>query len=165
MRNHASTSRAVVVSHPRMAGTASLRKALASAAELAALRLAETLSRDAARNPVTLNTHIAHVNGAIGMALSLGILTEDRAMQLRKACGQMMAGTPLPTSEAAAIEPGYARIIAAVRRAAGASLTNPPEMADLGTAKAREMLDRLRSDGIVGEPDIFGHCALRAAEV
>lgn len=109
MRNHANTNRAVVVSHPRRAGKTFPRKALASAAEFSALRLAETLSRDAACNPVTLSTHVAHVNGAIGMALSLGILTEDRAMQLRKACGQMMSGTPLLASEAA-IERGYVRM-------------------------------------------------------
>lgn len=165
MRNHASTARTVVANHPRLAGKSSLRAALASAAELSALRLAETLSRDVARNPVTLNAHIAHVNGAIGMALSLGILTEDRAMQLRKACGLMMSGSALPTSEAAAIDPNYARIIVAVRRAGGASVANPPELAELGTTKARETIERLRADGIVGEPDIFGHSALRAAEV
>lgn len=164
MRNHASTSRAVVDSHPRMAGKASLRRALASSAELAALRLAETLSRDTARNPLTLNTHIAHVNGAIGMALSLGILTEDRAMQLRKACGQMMTGAPLPASEAN-IEPGYARIIVAVRHNAGASLTKPDELADMGVVAARSMLDRLQADGILGEADMFGFHPLRAGEV
>lgn len=165
MRNHTSASIKAVLHHPRKAGKTSMRMALGSAAEMIALRLAETLGRDAMRNPVTRDAHIAHVNGAIGMALSLGLLTEDRAMQLRKACGQMMTGTPLPASDSAPIDPNYARIIVAVRRAGGASIANPPELTELGTAHARQTIERLRADGIVGEPDIFGHCAMRAAEV
>jgi len=157
----ATTSTRAVIHEPRRGS----RVAMASAAEMIALRLAEVLGRDVTRNPVTRDAHVAHVNGAIGMALSLGLLTEDRAMQLRKACGQMMTGATLPASDAAAIDPNYARVIVAVRRAGGASIANPPELAELGTTKARETIDRLRADGIVGEPDIFGHCALRAAEV
>lgn len=150
------------VARPRMPGKAS---EIAGTAEAIALRLANRLSLDIARHPHTRDVHIAHLNGAISMALSLGCITEDRAMQLRKACGQMMTGAALPSSDATTIEPGYARIIVAVRRNAGASVAKPEELADLGIADACEMLARLKTDGIIGEPDMFGFHPLHAAEV
>ncbi|WP_199098987.1 hypothetical protein [Dyella sp. ASV21] len=136
-----------------------------AAAEAITLRLALTLSRDVSRNPQACAAHSAYINGAIGMALSLGLLSEDRAMQLRKACGQMMTGATLPPSDVPTIDPAYARIIVAVRRNAGATLTSPIEMADLGTTGARAVLARLQQDGIVGEPDMLGFYPLRAGEV
>lgn len=163
MRNHAYMS--TVLYHPRKAGKTAVRMALGNAAEMVALRLAETFGRDTVRNPVTRDAHVAYVNGAIGMALSLGLLPEERAMQLRNACGQMMTGAALPASDSPAIDPGYARIIVAVRRNAGASLSKPAELVELGTVGARAMLVRLQADGIIAEADMFGFHPLRAAEV
>jgi hypothetical protein len=136
-----------------------------AAAEMVILRVAEVLSRDATRNPHTREAHTAYVSGAIGMAISLGVLTEDRAMQLRKACGLMMTGATIPEPGAVAIDPDYARIIVAVRRNAGATLTTPVELADIGTTAAQDMLTRLQADGIIGEADMLGFYPLRAGEV
>lgn len=162
MRTHPTTGPRQAISRPRLPGKAT---EIAGAAEAIALRLANRLSLDITRHSHTREIHVAHVNGAISMALSLGCLTEERAMQLRKACGQMMTGAALPTSNATAIEPGYARIIVAVRRNAGASINKPVELEDLGIVGARAVLDRLMADGIIAGPDMFGFHPLRAAEV
>lgn len=134
-------------------------------AERVILRMANRLAIETTKHPHTRDANCAHINGAISLALSMKIVAEDRAMQLRNACGQLLTGAALPVAAGDGADPEYSRLIVAVRRSAGATLDKPDELAQLGLAKAREVLDRMRADGIVGDPDMLGFYPLLAVEV
>lgn len=133
-------------------------------AEALALRLADGLSRDASRDPVAHTAHLSYVSGAIYMAAALGHLTDKRALRLRESCGQMLAGVTLPVAPADTLEGEYARLVLAIRRHGGATLHTPDALAQLGMAKASDMLARMQRDGLLHEADMWGFHAIRAGE-
>jgi len=145
------------------------KAALAGTVELAVLRMANRLGLDAKTNPEAAKQHSAYVNGAIALAITMGILTEERALALRAACGELIGGVGLPATSPSLIgalrgDSAYARIVVAVRRHGGATATTPVELAELGTSQAREMLDRMQRHGVIKAPDMFGHYAIATVE-
>lgn len=68
------------------------KAALAGTVELTILRMAIRLGLDAKTNPEAAKQHSAYVNGAIALAMTLGILTEERALALRAAYGELIGG-------------------------------------------------------------------------
>jgi hypothetical protein len=125
------------------------------------LRMATGLSVDSAKHPDTRRAHGTFLNGGISLALSLGLISEQRAMTLRNACSHLLDGAELPAQMPGqpVIGPAdtdYVRVIVAVRRNGGASMDQPADVASLGVTGARKMLDRLRADGVIGEADMLG---------
>src|ERR1700744_5337347 len=145
------------------------KAALAGTVELTVMRMANRLGLDARTNPDAAKQHAAYVNGAIALALTMGVLTEERALALRAACGQLIGGTGLPATSPSLIDAlrddtAYARLVVAVRRPGGAPMTPPIDIAALGSADAKEMLDRMQPDGVIKPPDMFGHYAIATVE-
>lgn len=137
-----------------------------SLTEAAVLQMASRLSADAAQYAENRSAHGTYLNGAISLAVSLNLLTEQRAMTLRNACSHLLDGVDMPAQvPAPPVDAAYARIIHAVQRNLGASMDSPADVAGLGVTGARKMLDRLRADHIIGEADIFGFCRLDATGV
>lgn len=125
--------------------------------EGAILRTAACLSQDLALHPGARASHISHISGMLGMAVTLGALPDDRAVQIRSACVQILDGaigsaTPLRN----AADPAFAAVTAAVRRHGGASLNEPLAMAGLDPGVAAQYLGRLIAARIVGGADASG---------
>lgn len=164
MQTHPETSQAVTTGrHSRS------KAALAGTVELTVMRMANRLGLDARTNPDAAKQHAAYVNGAIALALTIGVLTEERALALRAACGQLIGGIGLPATSPSLIgalrdDAAYARIVVAVRRHGGATVTTPIELAELGSSNAKEMLNRMQRDGVIKPPDMFGHYAIATVE-
>ena len=158
----------MVTKHQRRSDTrrrvAASHATCAPNAEALALRLAEGLSRDASRNPIAHTAHLSYVSGAIYMAAALGHLTDARALRLRESCGQMLAGVTLPAAPSEAVDGEYARLVLAVRRHGGATPHSPDALAQLGLARATEMLARMQNDGLLHDADMWGFYAIRAGE-
>lgn len=145
------------------------RAALAGTVELTIMRMANRLGLDAKINPDAAKQHSAYVNGAIALAMTMGILTDERALALRVACGELIGGAGIPATSPSLIEAlsddtAYARIVVAVRRHGGATITTPIELAELGSPRAREMLDRMQRDGVIKAADMFGHYTIANVE-
>jgi len=128
------------------------------------LRQAETLARDTAQHPYALPSHLAYLTGAIGLAVTLGYISDTQGICLREACREKLAeATPdQATTKTADLE--YARLLLAVLRHGGASLRMPVEMILIGPAKARRMLARMQRDGLLHAPNVWGFHAVRAGE-
>jgi hypothetical protein len=128
------------------------------------LRQAEALARDTAQHPHAMPSHLAYLTGAIGLAVTLGYISDTQGVQLREACrGKLAEATPaFAATKTADLE--YARLLLAVLRHGGASLRIPVEMILIGPAKARRMLIRMQRDGLLHAPDVWGFHAVRAGE-
>jgi hypothetical protein len=134
-------------------------------AESIVLRMASSLSLDTARHPQARPEHLAHLGGAIALALSLGCLSEPRAVRLRTACATLLDGAiEKRCSTRAAVDRPYRTFVAEVRRNGGVSESSPPAMAELSRGSARLMLQLMKDDGLIGEPDIFGFHSVRHPE-
>ncbi|MGE7139636.1 hypothetical protein ACQKIE_18575 [Luteibacter sp. NPDC031894] len=125
--------------------------------------MAAVLSVDAAMSPEALREHIAYVGGALALAVTLGVLSDHRALEVRKACLGLFDGVRHPRREHRA-DPAFAAMVSAVRRNGGASLEAPLPMAELPRAAATAMLGRLMTAGIVGAADLAGFHALTTGE-
>lgn len=128
------------------------------------LRQAEALARDSAQHPHAFPSHLAYLTGAIGLAVTLGYISDTQGICLREACREKLAeATPdQATTKTADLE--YARLLLAVLRHGGASLRMPVEMILIGPAKARRMLARMQRDGLLHAPNVWGFHAVRAGE-
>lgn len=131
--------------------------------EGAILRMAAVLSADATRSTVALREHVAYVGGALALAVSLGLLTDHRALEVRKACLGLFDGARHPAGEHRA-DPAFAAMVSAVRRNGGASTDAPLPMAELTRPAATAMLGRLMAAGIVGAADLTGFHPVIAGE-
>jgi len=128
------------------------------------LRQAEALARDSAQHPHAFPSHLAYLTGAIGLAVTLGYISDMQGVRLREACRGKLAkaASPQATTKAADLE--YARLLLAVLRYGGASLRIPVEMILLGPVKARRMLARMERDGLLHKANVWGFHAVRAGE-
>jgi len=147
---------------PRVPNAAQPRL-LAEHTEGCILRMAAVLSADAAKSPATLREHIAYVSGALALAVSTGALSDQRALEVRKACLGLFDGARQPRAEYRA-DPAFAALVSAVRRNGGASLDAPLPMAELTRTAAAAMLGRLMATGIVGAADLTGFHPVIAGE-
>ncbi|MGO4703275.1 hypothetical protein [Dyella sp. 2RAB6] len=129
------------------------------------LRQAEALGRDAAQHPHARLGHLTYLTGAIGLAVTLGYLSDEQGIRLRAACGEkLMETSPPPWTPTEAAGLAYVRLLLAVLRHGGASLQAPVEMALMGPAKARQMLTRMQRDGLLHDANLWGFHAIRAGE-
>lgn len=128
----------------------------ADRAEGVILRMAGVASADVAQYPSTRPMHQAHIAGAIEMALNMGMLTDQRALQLRQACIELLDGARRATPGQAAPDPAFASMVTAVRRHGGASLNEPLGMAELPAGRAAQMLARLIAAQVVDTGDVHG---------
>jgi hypothetical protein len=136
-----------------------------SLTEAAVLHMAGRLSVDSAKYAENRSAHGTYLNGAISLAVSLNLITEQRAMTLRNACSHLLDGVDMPAQvPAPPVDAAYARVIHAVRRNLGASMDSPADVACLGVTGARKMLERLRADHIIGEADMLGFSRLAVEE-
>jgi hypothetical protein len=127
------------------------------------MRMAAVLSADAAKSTTARAQHIAYVGGALALAVSLGVLSDDRALEVRRAAIALVDAAALPAREYRA-DPAFAVMVSAVRKKGGASLDAPLPMAELDRTAAVAMLGRLMAAGIVGGPDAAGLHRIIAGE-
>ena len=143
-------SKATAASHGRSAPSA-------AQTECVVLRMAGSLSVDAARHPSARSTHLAYITGALALAVSLDVLADDRALELRQACIALFdAAAEGGAERLKSSDPAFARVVSAVRRNGGASLVQPLAIAELSRPEAARMLSRLVATGIVGPADLAG---------
>lgn len=128
------------------------------------LRMAGVLSADAALHPGARKEHLAYINGALSVAASLGVLSDERALAVRTAAINLFDSATRPARERAAADPAFAQMISAVRRKGGASLRAPLPMAELGEDAARAMLGRLMAAGVIGAARPGGFHPITAGE-
>lgn len=128
------------------------------------LRQAETLARDTAQHPHALSSHLAYLTGAIGLAVTLGYISDAQGVHLRETCrGKFAQAVPaFAATKMADLE--YARLLLAVLRHGGASLRIPVEMILIGPVKARRVLARMERDGLLHKANVWGFHAIRAGE-
>lgn len=127
------------------------------------LRMAGVLSADAARHPSAHKEHVAYISGALALATSVGVLTDERALEVRRAALALFEAACYPEREYRA-DPAFAAMVSAVRKKGGASVDAPLAMAELGSTAAKAMLGRLMAAGIVGAADAAGFHPVIAGE-
>jgi hypothetical protein len=118
--------------------------------------MAGVLSADVASHPQARPQHLAYVSGAIALAMALGVISEERALQIRRASVDLFDGAARPL-RAGAADPAFATLVTAVRRHGGASLNEPLAMAELSPSRAAHMLARLIATGVVDGGDVTGY--------
>lgn len=161
------TSRATSATKPRRHPThptAAAHAAMAARAlmspeqtEGVIIRAAGCLSQDLANHPSARTCHLSNISGMLGLAVALGILTDDRAVEIRRATVELFDGAVQGgNSRRHVADPTFAAIVAAVRRHKGASLNEPLAMAELSPGDAAQFLGRLISARIVGQADASG---------
>lgn len=129
------------------------------------LKQAEALGRDAAHYPPARPGHLTYLTGAIGLAVTLGYLSDAQGIHLRAACREkLMEASPPSRAPTEAAGLAYVRLLLAVLRHGGASLQAPAEMALMGPTKGRQMLARMQRDGLLHDANLWGFHAVRAGE-
>jgi hypothetical protein len=127
------------------------------------LRMAASLSADATRSAAAHEAHVAYVSGALALAVSLGVLTDERGLEVRRAALVLFEAAAVP-ERAHRADPAFAAMVSAVRKKGGASLDAPLPMAELDRRAATAMLGRLMAAGIVGQADVTGFHPVIAGE-
>ena len=140
------------------ASSATARRLTPNQTEGVILRIAGIFSADLASHPQARNGHTAYISGAIALALALGELSDRRALEVRQACLDLFDGARRPApSRRGTPDPGFASLVAAVRRHGGASLNEPLAMAEMPAGTAALMLGRLIAAGVVDNGDVTGY--------
>lgn len=136
----------------------------------ALMRLVGRLTADAAGDPRRLQAHRHYVAGYLTALEAAGVLPHHQLLQLQRTCEVLLEGsltlqdiTAMKTSGNAS-DPTYLRAVTLVNRARCADAAVLASQLDTSQVSARRLIERMQADGLVGEPDLFGICPLKAAE-
>jgi len=138
-------------------------------AEGLALRTVARLCADSA-NPAVRAQHRTYMDGFVAALQSAGLLADPRAIVLRNACHQLLDGSITlqdydAMTTAATIDPAYVRAVQYARRNRGTTAASLSETLGIGTAAARQHIERMVEAGVLNPADLFGVHTLHADEV
>lgn len=136
------------------------------------MRLVGRLTADAAGDPRRLQAHRHYVAGYLTALEAAGVLPHPQLLTLQRTCEVLLEGsltlqdiTAMKTSgNGNASDPTYLRAVTLVNRARCADAAALASQLDTSQVSARRLIERMQADGLVGEPDLFGICPLKAAE-
>lgn len=135
-------------------------------AEGLALRAAARLSAD----PGHRDQHRTYIDGFIAGLHAAGLVTDPRAMVLRRACHTLLDNpitlTDYATMTAASqpIDPLYVRAVATARHHRAISAASLAAALNISPATARQQLERMVDTGVLNAADMFGVHTLRFSD-
>lgn len=135
------------------------------------LRMVARLAVDAQASGTARDAHGYFVDGCLAMLEATGAVRRDRLITLRTACNELLDGR-LTMQDVRAMkspgtepDPNYLRAVSLVRRAGHADAARLAGEMNIGPRDARELIERMRARGVVGEPDMFGSQPVLSGEV
>lgn len=135
------------------------------------MRLVGRLSVDASADPSTKPAHRHFISGYLTALEATGMVPHAELLTLKHTCEVLLDGN-LTLQDLRAMKatgsdtnPVYLRAVSLVRRAGHADTTLLASQLDVGSATARQLVERMQADGIVSDPDLFGIRSVKVSEV
>lgn len=134
------------------------------------MRLVGRLSVDAHARPELKPAHRHFISGYLTALEAAGLLPHPELIRLQQTCEVLLDGDltlmDLRTMKNSGndTDPTYLRAVTLVNRARCADAAALASQLDTSQVSARRLIERMQADGLVGEPDLFGICPLKAAE-